>query len=69
MEATATEARIEELSKVIDAIHHANIVYWRSKDRTREAIAEYHRRQRRLGAIRREIAQRIGACYGFRNTA
>ena len=46
MDATATEARIEELSKVIDAIHHANIVYWRSKDRTREAIAEYHRRQR-----------------------
>ena len=55
MEAAPTERGIEQLSMEIDAIHHANNVYWRSKNRSRQAIAEYYQRQVRLDGIRTEL--------------
>jgi hypothetical protein len=54
---TRTQARLAPLGKELDAIHFANTVYWKSKEHTREATAEHHRRQERLEEIRGEIAQ------------
>lgn len=46
------------LQAEMDAIHHANRLYWEqpAETRTTEAIAEYHRRLERLEEIRRELA-------------
>ena len=66
METNMTKTGIEQLRKVLYAIHNADTVYWRSKDRTREAIAEYHRRQWQLEAIRIEIAQlKVAEDYSY----
>ena len=52
-----TRARVEALCEELHAIDRANAAYWRCKDYTREAIAEYHRRLERLYEIRSELAQ------------
>jgi hypothetical protein len=46
------------LQAEMDAIHHANRVYWEqpAETRTAEDIAAYHRRLERLEEIRRELA-------------
>ena len=52
-----TETKIALLREEIDAIHFANVLYWRhSTEHSREAIAEYEWRQRRLREI--EAARR-----------
>jgi hypothetical protein len=45
------------LSQEIDAIHVANLLYWKSAGRElgREARVEYERRRERLEQIRREF--------------
>jgi hypothetical protein len=51
-----TRARIAALSEELDDIHRWNAVYWRRKDCTREARAEYHWRLERLDEIRSDLA-------------
>ncbi len=48
----ASSRETEILHQAIHVIHRANFVYWRTKKPSREARAEYHRRQERLDAIR-----------------
>ena len=52
-----TAARIAALSKELDAIYDADTVYWMGREHTREATAEYQRRQERLEEIRSELAR------------
>jgi hypothetical protein len=49
------------LSQEIDAIHVANLFYWKSADRElgREARVEYERRRERLEEIRRELRKQV----------
>jgi hypothetical protein len=58
METATPPTAIKDLSKEIDAIHHANAAYWKTSDHTREAIAEYHQRQERLEEIRWYMARK-----------
>jgi hypothetical protein len=58
MENNAKEARIAALNAEIDAIHSANILYWRQGGAaTHEARAEYRHRLDRLEEIRMELAK------------
>ncbi len=52
-----TKARFAALSQELEAIHSANTIYWKSKQHTREATAEHHRRQEQLEEIRSEMAE------------
>jgi hypothetical protein len=58
MEPDAEKAkRIAALREEMDAIHHANSLYWKKgQSQTAEERAEYHLRQERLEEIRRELA-------------
>lgn len=46
---------VKTRSNEVDAIHHANAVYWASVDQSPEGKAEYQRRQQRLEEIRAEL--------------
>jgi hypothetical protein len=50
-------ARIAALQKEMDAIHHANSLYWKHSEPTLAARAEYQFRQDRLEEIRAELAK------------
>ncbi len=62
MEPKARKARIATLHEEIDAIHFANKLYWEQEAPTREARAEYQRRQDRLQEIRSELAELQSVC-------
>jgi hypothetical protein len=52
-----SEAEIAALNEEIESIHFADALYWkRGKDCSREASAEYQRRQDRLQEVRSELA-------------
>jgi hypothetical protein len=51
-----TKARIAVLNGEIDSVHSDNRFYWEDKAPSREANAEYQRRQHRLERIRNELA-------------
>jgi uncharacterized protein (DUF1499 family) len=48
-------SRLVALREEVDAIHHANRLYWAQKKPSRTAMAEYEWRQKRLEQIRREM--------------
>jgi Rrf2 family protein len=50
---TSRKAGIAALNEEIESIHFANKQYWQQKDHSREARAEYHRRQDRLEELRK----------------
>lgn len=51
------EAKIAALEEEMESIHAADTLYWQQDpNQTREARAEYQRRQERLKEIRRELA-------------
>ena len=53
-----TKARIAALNEEMDAIHRANILYWKlGKSQTPAAKCDYEVRNERLEKIRAEIAQ------------
>jgi hypothetical protein len=56
---TPTNAKITALLEEMHSIHVANSLYWKQpkQDQTREARAEYQRRQDRLEEIRSELSQ------------
>jgi len=57
--------RIAVLHEEIDLIHYANELYWRQKNPSAAAMAEYYRRQDRLEEIRHELADlSMGPCSG-----
>jgi hypothetical protein len=49
-------ARIAVLLEEANAIHFANQLYWKRKDHSPEASAEYQHRQERLEEITRAVA-------------
>jgi hypothetical protein len=52
-----SEAKIAALTEEIESIRFADALYWKlGKDRSREASAEYQRRQDRLPEIRSALA-------------
>ena len=52
-----SEAKIAALKEEIESIHFADALYWkRGKHNSREASAEYQRRQDRLPEIRSKLA-------------
>jgi len=53
-----TKAKIAFLNAEMDAIHHANSLYWkRGKSQTHTARAKYQFRNERLEQIREELAR------------
>jgi hypothetical protein len=56
-EKDARGAKIAILSEEAYAIHFANQLYWKRKDHSQEASAEYERRQARLEGITRELTE------------
>ena len=50
-------SRLAALREEVDAIHHANRLYWAQKKPSRTARAEYEWRQERLERIRREMQE------------
>jgi hypothetical protein len=58
-----SETKIALLREEMNAIHFANVLYWRhSREHSREATAEYDQRQRRLREI--AAARRALVCEG-----
>jgi hypothetical protein len=53
----ATKARIAVLQEEIEAIHCANVLYWRQVNPCSAAKAEHYRQQDRLEKIRSELAE------------
>jgi len=52
-----SEAKIAALKEEIESIHFADALYWkRGRDHSREANAEYKRRQDRIQEIGSELA-------------
>jgi hypothetical protein len=52
-----SEAKIAALKEEIESIHFADALYWkRGSDHSREANAEYERRQDRIQQIGSELA-------------
>jgi hypothetical protein len=52
------KARTKELHEEMDAIHRANVLYWKQGElHDRAARAEHERRQKRLDEIRTELTE------------
>jgi hypothetical protein len=55
---SAAKARIKELHEEMDAIHRANLRYWKQgESHGRAARAEHEGRQKRLDEIRIELTE------------
>jgi hypothetical protein len=60
-EATSNgKMRIATLIEEIDSMHFINRLYWERKAPSREARAEYQRRQDRLEEVRSELSELTG---------
>jgi hypothetical protein len=55
-EVSETGARVVALLEEANAIHFANQLYWKHKDHSPEATAEYRRREEQLEKITRTLA-------------
>jgi hypothetical protein len=55
-EESEKEARVVALLEEANAIHFANQLYWKLKNHSPEASAEYHHREVRLEEITRAVA-------------
>src|ERR1022692_2659886 len=57
MDAALCHTKLTALQDELDTIHLANKSYWDRAEHTRQATAEYQRRQERLEQIRKEMQE------------